>query len=50
MQFQLRREALCTVDIGNAVAYFLQVVTFIQFSIVNCEAGAQRLGFMLVNL
>ncbi|CAE7560705.1 yvaG [Symbiodinium natans] len=31
------REALCTVDIGNAVAYFLQVVTFIQFSIVNCE-------------
>mmetsp|Transcript_59850 Transcript_59850/g.144581 ORF Transcript_59850/g.144581 Transcript_59850/m.144581 type:complete len:480 (+) Transcript_59850:86-1525(+) len=29
--------SLCTVDIGGAVAYFAQAVTFIQLSILNCK-------------
>jgi len=29
--------SLCTVDIGGAVAYFSQVVTFIQLAILNCR-------------
>ncbi|CAE8629931.1 unnamed protein product [Polarella glacialis] len=28
--------ALCTVDVGGAIAYFSQVVTFIQLAIVHC--------------
>lgn len=30
------RRAQCTVNIGDAVAFFAKVVTFIQFSILNC--------------
>jgi len=29
--------SLCTVDIGGAIAYFSQVVTFIQLAILNCR-------------
>eukprot|EP00439_Symbiodinium_sp_Y106_P066178 s3446_g10.t1 len=32
-----KREALCTVDVGRAVSFFAQIVTFLQFSILNCE-------------
>merc|ERR1712107_434455 len=29
--------SLCTVDIGGAIAYFAQAVTFIQLAILNCK-------------
>merc|ERR1712061_57067 len=29
--------SLCTVDIGGAIAYFSQAVTFIQLAILNCK-------------
>jgi len=29
--------SLCTVDIGGAIAYFSQVVTFIQLAVLNCR-------------
>jgi len=31
------KRALCTVDIGGAIAYFGQVVTFTQLAILNCK-------------
>ncbi|CAJ1364459.1 unnamed protein product [Effrenium voratum] len=30
-------EALCTIDVGGAVAYFLQAVTWINLIVVHCE-------------
>ena len=29
--------SLCTVDIGGAIAYFSQAITFIQLAILNCR-------------
>ena len=31
------RQALCTIDVGGAVAYFLQAVTWINLIVVHCE-------------
>merc|ERR1712039_1165973 len=29
--------SLCTIDIGGAIAYFAQAVTFIQIAVLNCK-------------